>query len=109
MNLTVRVRRLSADEVEIAPDGEIDIESAHDVRDAINAQLTADRPARISLNMRAVSFIDSVGISALVAGFQAAGVAGTKLVVTHPSAVVHRTLWVTGLHGLFGAPEPALA
>ena len=29
-----------------------------------------------------------------------------KLLVTEPSRFVHRQLWVTGLLGLFGAPEP---
>lgn len=32
-----------------------------------------------------------------------------KLVVTEPSRFVHRQLWVTGLLGLFGAPEPYFA
>ena len=66
-------------------------------------------PARIELNMRLVTFIDSVGISAMVAGFQTAEVSGVKLVVTEPSRFVHRQLWVTGLLGLFGAPEPYFA
>jgi len=53
-----------------------------------------------------VTFIDSVGISALVAAFQLASVSGVKLVVTRPSRFAHRQLWVTGLLGLFGAPQP---
>ncbi len=59
--------------------------------------------------MRLVTFIDSVGISAMVAGFQTAEVSGVKLIVTEPSRFVHRQLWVTGLLGLFGAPEPYYA
>jgi len=92
--------------VEIAPRGEIDVDTAYEVREAIAAVLTKGRPTRIELNMRLVSFIDSVGISAMVAGFQTAEVSGVKLVVTEPSRFVHRQLWVTGLLGLFGAPEP---
>ncbi|GGJ76172.1 hypothetical protein GCM10010123_02710 [Pilimelia anulata] len=106
--MTVRVRQLPDDEVEIVPSGEIDIDTAHEIRDTITRLLT-DRPRRIALNLRAVSFMDSVGISSLVAGFQAASVTGAKLVVTDLSPAVHRTLWVTGLHGLFGAPTPSLA
>jgi anti-anti-sigma factor len=78
------------------------------VRDAVAAVLARTRPAQINLNLRLVSFIDSVGISALVAGFQTAQVSGVKLLVTEPSRFVHRQLWVTGLLGLFGAPEPWL-
>jgi anti-anti-sigma factor len=93
--------------VEISPAGEIDANTAYEVRDAVAAALTRGRrPARIELNLREVSFIDSVGISALVAGFQTAEVSGARLVVTQPSGFVHRQLWVTGLLGLFGAPDP---
>lgn len=92
--------------VEIAPRGEIDVDTAYEVREAIVGLLAKGRPPRIELNMRLVSFIDSVGISAMVAGFQTAEVSGVKLIVTEPSRFVHRQLWVTGLLGLFGAPEP---
>jgi anti-anti-sigma factor len=92
--------------VEIAPRGEIDVDTAYEVREAVVGLLAKGRPPRIELNMRLVSFIDSVGISAMVAGFQTAEVSGVKLVVTEPSRFVHRQLWVTGLLGLFGAPEP---
>lgn len=95
--------------VEIAPRGEIDVDTAHEVREAVAAVLTKSRPDRIELNMRLVTFIDSVGISAMVAGFQTAEVSGVKLLVTEPSRFVHRQLWVTGLLGLFGAPEPYFA
>lgn len=95
--------------VEIAPRGEIDVDTAHEVREAVAAVLTKSRPNRIELNMRLVTFIDSVGISAMVAGFQTAEVSGVKLLVTEPSRFVHRQLWVTGLLGLFGAPEPYFA
>lgn len=95
--------------VEITLAGEIDVESAHQVRDAVAAALTADRPDRIELNLRHVSVVDSLGISAMVAGFQSAAVSGVRLVVTEPSRFVHSQLWVTGLLGLFGAPEPSVA
>jgi anti-anti-sigma factor len=95
--------------VEIAPRGEIDVDTAHEVREAVAAVLAKSRPSRIELNMRLVTFIDSVGISAMVAGFQTAEVSGVKLLVTEPSRFVHRQLWVTGLLGLFGAPEPYFA
>jgi anti-anti-sigma factor len=104
------VTSTSPDEVvEIAPRGEIDVDTAYEVREAVAAVLSQGRPKRIELNLRLVGFIDSVGISAMVAGFQTAEVSGVRLVVTEPSRFVHRQLWVTGLLGLFGAPEPWLA
>lgn len=106
MSLSIVTSTLPDGVIEIAPRGEIDVDTAHEVREAIAEVLTKGRPTRIELNMRLVTFIDSVGISAMVAGFQAAKVSGVELVVTEPSRFVHRQLWVTGLLGLFGAPEP---
>jgi anti-anti-sigma factor len=106
VGLSVERERLLDGSVEISPCGEIDVETAHQVREAVGAVMNEGRPTGIRLNLRRVTFIDSVGISALVAGFQAAQVGGVKLVVTQPSGFVHRQLWITGLLGLFGAPRP---
>lgn len=108
MRLSIVTSRLAGDVEEIRLRGEIDVDTAGEVRDAVAGVLSRHRPSQINLNLRLVSFIDSVGISALVAGFQTAQVSGVKLVVTEPSRFVHRQLWVTGLLGLFGAPEPHL-
>jgi anti-sigma B factor antagonist len=106
VSLAIQITRSSGGVVEISPRGEIDVDTAHEVRESVGTVLNRSRPFRIELNLRGVTFIDSVGISALVAGFQTAEVSGVKLVVTKPSRFVHRQLWVTGLLGLFGAPEP---
>jgi len=92
--------------VEVSPQGEIDVENAYEIREAVAAYLADAQPVRIELNMQHVTFIDSVGITALVAAFQLAAVSGVKLVVTRPSRFAHRQLWVTGLLGLFGNPQP---
>jgi anti-anti-sigma factor len=111
VSLSIVTGVLADGTVEISPHGDVDVDTAHEVRDAVAAVLARAhvRPARINLNMSRVSFIDSVGISALVASFQTAAVSGVKLAITQPSRFVHRQLWVTGLLGLFGAPEPAAA
>jgi anti-anti-sigma factor len=108
VRLSIVTTRLAGDVEEIRLRGEIDVDTAGEVRDAVAEVLSRSRPTQINLNLRLVSFIDSVGISALVAGFQTAQVSGVKLRVTEPSRFVHRQLWVTGLLGLFGAPEPYL-
>ncbi|ASW56173.1 STAS domain-containing protein [Plantactinospora sp. KBS50] len=106
MSLSISTSILPGGIVEISPVGEIDVDTAFEVREAVAGVLAKGRPSRIELNMRRVGFIDSVGISAMVGGFQMAEVSGVKLAVTEPSRFVHRQLWVTGLLGLFGAPEP---
>jgi anti-sigma B factor antagonist len=98
--------RLTDDAVQIAPAGEIDVDNAYDIRETVAAQLAEARPARIELNLEHVTFIDSVGITALVSAAQLARVSGVELLITRPSRFVHRQLWITGLLGLFGSPEP---
>jgi anti-anti-sigma factor len=106
VTLSITTSTLAGGAVEITPRGEIDVENAYQIREAVAALLAGSHPGRIELNLRDVAFIDSVGISALVAAFQLASVGGVKLVVTRPSRFAHRQLWVTGLLGLFGSPVP---
>jgi len=106
VTLSIMTSTLADDVVEVSPSGEIDVENAYEIREAVAAQLADGHPARIELNMQDVTFIDSVGISALVAAFQLAAVSEVKLIVTRPSRFAHRQLWVTGLLGLFGNPQP---
>ncbi|WP_203814064.1 STAS domain-containing protein [Paractinoplanes tereljensis] len=106
MTLSIMTSTLADGVVEISPSGEIDVENAYEIRETVAGLLAEGRPTRIELNMQHVTFIDSVGISALVAAFQLAGVSEVKLVVTRPSRFAHRQLWVTGLLGLFGNPQP---
>jgi anti-sigma B factor antagonist len=106
VTLSITTSTLASGAVEVAPEGEIDVENAYEIREAVATQLAGAHPSRIELNMQHVSFIDSVGISALVAAFQLASVSDVKLVVTRPSRFAHRQLWVAGLLGLFGSPTP---
>jgi anti-anti-sigma factor len=106
VSLSITTSTLADGAVEVSPSGEIDVENAYAIKDAVAEQLAAGRPTRIQLNMQNVTFIDSVGISALVSAFQLAGISGVKLSVTRPSRFAHRQLWVTGLLGLFGNPDP---
>ena len=106
MTLSIMTSTLADGVVEVSPSGEIDVENAYEIREAVAAQLGDPQLARIELNLQAVTFIDSVGISALVAAFQLAAVSEVKLIVTRPSRFAHRQLWVTGLLGLFGNPQP---
>ena len=107
MTLSIMTSTIASGVVEFAPSGEIDVENAYEIREAVAAQLAeGHHPQRIELNLQHVTFIDSVGISALVAAFQLASVSDVKLVVTRPSRFAHRQLWVTGLLGLFGNPLP---
>jgi anti-anti-sigma factor len=104
--LPITTRQLADGTVEISPSGEIDLDNAHVMRDAVNDVLTRSTPERIGLDLQRVMLIDSIGIGILVACFHVAAASGVKLVVSHPSATVYRQLWVSGLVGLLGCAEP---
>lgn len=92
--------------VEIALRGEIDLSNAHEVRDSVTAVLAGEKPDQIRCDMRLVSMIDSVGIGVLVACYHAASAHQVPFIVVNPNLTVYRQLWVSGLVGLFGSPEP---
>ena len=109
MYLPITTRQLVDGTVEIAPSGEIDLDNAHVMREAVNDALTTAAPSKICLDLQRVMLIDSIGIGILVACFHTAAASAVKLVVSHPSPTVYRQLWVSGLVGLLGCAEPASA
>ena len=108
MYLPITTRQLADGTVEIAPSGEIDLDNAHVMRDAVNDALTSTTPEKICLDLQRVMLIDSIGIGIgiLVACFHTAAASGVKLIVSHPSPTVYRQLWISGLVGLLGCAEP---
>jgi anti-anti-sigma factor len=107
VNLPITSVRQADGSVELSPRGEIDLDNAYLIREAVDRALVA-RPGGITVNLRLVKVIDSVGIGILVACFHAASASGVRLVLTNPSPTVYRQLWVAGLVGLFGLPTPAI-
>jgi anti-anti-sigma factor len=109
VEFSITTRRHSGGVVEIIPCGEIDLDNAPDLRGAIDAAFAGYQPTLIKMDLSRVSFIDSVGVSALVTGYHAAAVRGARLVVTDPNEFVYRQLYISGLVGLLGAPRPRAA
>jgi anti-anti-sigma factor len=102
--LSLTVRPEPDGTVVISPHGEIDADNAHEIRDAVSGLLATSPPPAMKIDMLDVSFIDSVGIGALVGCYHAAAASSVRLLVTNPTAYVHRVLYVSGLLGLFGSP-----
>jgi anti-sigma B factor antagonist len=106
VEFSITTRRLPGGVVEIIPHGEIDLETASELRGAVDAAFASDQPKLIRVDLRQVAFVDSVGISALVGGYHTARVRGARLIVTEPSEFVFKQLYISGVVGLFGAPRP---
>lgn len=64
--------------------------------------LTAHRPVTMVVDLTYVTFMDSMGVGALVAGHNAARDTGTRFLLRNPSDFVRRQLHVTGLADMFG-------
>ena len=92
--------------------GDLDAATVDALRDALLGTLASDRPRTMVVDLTYVTFMDSMGIGALVAGHNAAREIGSRFVLRNPSGFVHRQLRVTGLAEMFGlsaadaAPEP---
>jgi anti-sigma B factor antagonist len=81
----------------------VDVRATVDaLREALISTLHAERPVTMIVDLTFVVFMDSMGIGALVTGYNAARETGTRFVLRNPSEFVHRQLRVTGLAEMFG-------
>jgi anti-anti-sigma factor len=90
--------------VRVAVVGEVDLATAHLLRDQMLGVLHEQAPAVLDVDLAGVTFLDCTGISALVAVRNAAVRSGRQMRVSHPQPIVRRVLDVTGLLGILTAP-----
>jgi len=85
--------------------GEIDLDTADTLHDAVLAAIARARPAEVVVDLAQVTLCDSTGIDALLRAHDAAHAQAVDLVVINPRGVVRRALDVTGtLDRLTGTP-----
>ena len=84
----------------VAPRGEIDITTAPELRAAIGATLD-DGATAVVLDLEAVTFMDSSGLSVLVGAHRRLARRGGRLEVVGAGAAIAQTLRLTGLAGVF--------
>ena len=90
----------------VRPDGTVVIELRGELDLTINEALrlllvetaTTVRPPRIEVDMRHVSFVDSTGIGALAAGYNAARGTGVEFFVRDLAPFIAEQLRLTGLY-----------
>jgi anti-anti-sigma factor len=84
--------------------GSLDAATVDALRESLQGTLTRERPVTMIVDLTFVVFMDSLGIGALVTGYNSAREIGTRFVLRNPSEFVHRQLRVTGLAEMFGLP-----
>lgn len=82
--------------------GTLDAATVDALREALLTTLQRERPTSMIVDLTYVTFMDSMGIGALVSGYNAAHEIGSRFVLRNPSEFVHRQLRVTGLAEMFG-------
>jgi anti-anti-sigma factor len=105
--LLVQLRHDSDDvTVRMVVAGELDAETAGRVQQPIVEVLRHYRPARIDLDIRGLTFLDSGGIWSLISCHAEAERAGCHLALLNTPSRVYRILQITGLLEHFGL-EPS--
>lgn len=90
----------------VTVEGEVDLTTADAVRDAIVAAIDDWHPTEVQVNLAAVPFMDSMGISALLAGYRAAAEADAAFRVVAASPGLVSVLRLTGLLEILGYEPP---
>ncbi len=93
--LTVRAADV-AGVVVVAVEGEIDVDTADEVLDALRLGFSAEGPALVA-DLTQVSFFGSTGISTLITAHELADEYGKDFHVVAPHRAVRRPLQVTGV------------
>jgi anti-sigma B factor antagonist len=89
----------------VAIGGELDIASVEQVRAAL-AAVIAQSPSVVLVDLDELTFMDSTGISALVAAHREASAAGVVLAVVNSRGIVRRVLELTGTLRQLSGSEP---
>jgi len=91
------------DELWLAPEGELDLESADVISALLGEYLDADFP-RLVLDLRAVTFMDSAGLRVLLETRRDARARGVEIFLSPGPPGVQRIFDVTGTGELFAPP-----
>jgi anti-sigma B factor antagonist len=78
--------------------GELDVAVNDALRDVLEQTIRRERPPMVVVNMRHVSFVDSTGMGALVAGLNAARDQDVRFAVRDVAPFVEKQLRIAGLY-----------
>jgi anti-anti-sigma factor len=80
----------------VSPSGELDLHTAPRLADRVRT-LFAEGRRRVTLDLGALSFIDSAGLGSLVIMHKQAALGGVEFVVTNPQPQVLEVMEISGL------------
>ena len=109
--LQLTVQHPDFDTVQVSIEGSLDLARAYDFDDAMR-RIERDAPGRVLLDLRGLDFLDSTGLSRLVALRRRCRRTGRRLVLVRGSMAVQRLFAVTAMNEHFevvGDPAELLA
>lgn len=98
--LALTIERLSENSVRIALRGELDLEHAYSFDEELK-RVESLEPDCICVDLRELTFLDSTGLSRLVAARRRAMKAGRRLVLVRGPAAVQRVFQLTAVDEAF--------
>jgi anti-sigma B factor antagonist len=103
----VRTEPLSDDQVLVAVTGEVDIAVADLLLDALTSIVEPGLTSTVDVDLSETTFIDAMGISALLVAREVAVARGTGMRIRGADGIVRTVLEVVGLLGVLGGkPDP---
>jgi anti-sigma B factor antagonist len=105
--LAIRIDPLREGLVRVSPAGEVDLSTAAQLRDSLLGAIRDLGPERLEVDLVDVSFLDSTGVSVLLAAEAAAKAADCQLAVVNPQPRVRRVLSITAVLDRLGVPPEA--
>ena len=90
--------------VAVSPAGDLDVSTSHKLLACID-DLLAEGRSRITLDLQAVTFIDSSGLGALVKAHKRV-VAPAELVVARPRPHIYRAMEISGILNVIRMADP---
>ena len=88
---------VSDDALRLAVEGEVDMASSGELREAIRRSLAAAGIRQVIIDLDQVPFLDSTGIRTLLDGHLAATEDGKAFLVANPQVLVRRVLLISGV------------
>jgi anti-anti-sigma factor len=107
--LSIATRAASKRETILTLRGEIDYETAQELRSAISEELRREGIEELVVSLAEVTFLDSTGIGTLVVAVRICSAVGVRLRVRDANPLVQRLFTVVGVARALGAEEPVEA
>ena len=92
--------KVSGETVTAYLSGELDHHSAKEMREAIDSAVELNMPARLVLNFKNISFMDSSGIGLVMGRYRLLAKTGAELIISETPPQIYKVMKLAGLERL---------